>query len=58
MVVVGKDWDSNSGSPLWEAVRPALVAADPTFGGDDAAFCAAYSTGSYAPDLRKWEGNR
>ena len=58
MVIVGKDWDSNSGVPLWEAIRPALVAADPTFAGDDAAFCAAYGAGAYAPDLRKWEGNR
>jgi hypothetical protein len=36
----------------------ALVAADPMFAGDDAAFCAAYASGSYAPDLRKWEGNQ
>jgi hypothetical protein len=58
MVIVGKDWDSNSGSPLWEVVRPALTAADPTFAGDDVALCAAYGSGAYAPDLRKWEGNR
>ena len=58
LVIVGRDWDSNSGGPLWEAVRPALVAADPMFAGDDAAFCAAYTRGSYAPDLRKWEGNQ
>ena len=51
-------WDSNSPSPLWEAVRPALVATDSTFAGDDEAFGAAYSTGAYARDLRKWEGNR
>ena len=51
-------WDSNRRTPLWEAVRPTLVAADCTFAGDDEAFWALYSTGVYAPDLRKWEGNR
>jgi hypothetical protein len=58
MVVVGQNWDTNSGSPLWEAVRPALVSEDPTFQGDDAAFCAAYGSNAYAPNLNKWEGNR
>ena len=48
----------NSGSPVWEAVRPALVAADSTFAGDDEAFWAVYSTGVYARGLHKWEGNR
>ncbi len=36
---------------LWAAVRPAVVAMDPMFMGDDAAFCEAYGKGSYAPDL-------
>ena len=58
MVIVAQNWDTNSGSPLWEVVRPALVSADPTFQGDDAAFCAAYGSNAYAPDLKKWEGNR
>lgn len=35
---------------LWDAVRPALVALDETYAGDDAAFCAAYSQNAYAPD--------
>ena len=48
----------NSGSPVWEAVRPTLVAADSTFAGDDEAFWAVYSTGVYARGLHKWEGNR
>lgn len=55
MVIVARNWNADA---MWEAVRAALVAADPTFGGDDAAFCAAYESNSYAPDLRKWEGNR
>ena len=36
---------------LWEAVRPAIVAGDPKFAGDDAAFCLAYGKNEYAPDL-------
>jgi CubicO group peptidase (beta-lactamase class C family) len=43
----------NSGNPvaLWNAVRPAVVAMDPMFMGDEDAFCEAYGSGSYAPDL-------
>ena len=41
-----------SASPLlWDAVRPAVVAADPRFQGDEAGFCAAYGANRYAPDL-------
>jgi CubicO group peptidase (beta-lactamase class C family) len=58
MVIVGQNWNTNSGGPVWDAVRPALIAADPQFQGDEAAFCAAYGTNAYAPNLRKWEGNR
>ena len=47
----------NSGSPFREAFRAALVAADSTFAGDDEAFWVPYSTGAYAPDLRKWDSN-
>ncbi len=56
MVVVGKNWGSGGGNALWETVLPAVVAADPTFGGDEEAFCEAYAKGSYAPDLVRWEG--
>lgn len=35
----------------WDMIRPALVANDPQYPGDDEAFCAAYSAGDYAPDL-------
>lgn len=35
---------------LWNAVRPAVVEIDPRFRGNDAAFCAAYGAGEYAPD--------
>jgi len=35
----------------WDRIRPALVAHDPEYAGDEAAFCAAYAAGAYAPDL-------
>ncbi|MFT3926891.1 MAG: hypothetical protein QM778_30375 [Myxococcales bacterium] len=38
---------------LWEAVRDAVVAADPTYQGDLEAFCAAYGANDYAPDLAR-----
>jgi len=36
---------------LWAAVRPAVVAMDPNFTGDESAFCEAYGSNKYAPDL-------
>jgi CRP-like cAMP-binding protein len=38
---------------LWDAVRPAVIAADPQCAGDEAAFCAAYGGNRYALDLRQ-----
>jgi hypothetical protein len=35
----------------WDLIRSALIEHDPTYAGDDAAFCAAYAAGGYAPDL-------
>ena len=37
---------------FWDAVRPALVALDPIYAGDEEAFCSAYAEGAYAPDLQ------
>ena len=37
---------------VWTKIRPALVAKDPVFKGDEAAFCAAYQRSTHAPDLR------
>jgi hypothetical protein len=51
LVIVAKELGGNEGI-LWDAIRPALVALDPTFPGDDAAFCAAYDASNHAPDLR------
>jgi CubicO group peptidase (beta-lactamase class C family) len=36
---------------VWAALRPALVAHDPGFRGDEARFCAAYQRSAHAPDL-------
>lgn len=36
---------------IWRYVRPALVAMDPVYRGDEAGFCEAYRSGKYAPDL-------
>lgn len=53
LVLVAKDMGDASGTAdLWDAVRRALVAEDPRFQGDEAAFCAAYDASDYAPDLR------
>ena len=52
LVLVVKNFgDLDGPKRLWDAVRPALVAEDPEFRGDEAAFCAAYGAGAYAPDL-------
>lgn len=54
LVLVVKDLGNNAFSGLlWGPVRPAVVAEDPRFRGDDAAFCAAYGAGGYAPDLAR-----
>ncbi len=52
LVLVVKNLGDNSRpAQLWSAVRPALVALDPTFRGDEVAFCARYGSNAYAPDL-------
>lgn len=51
LVLVVKDFDPRSVGEVWDAVRPALVALDPMYAGDESGFCSAYSAGSYAPDL-------
>lgn len=37
---------------VWKKIRPALVAMDERFHGDEEAFCAAYRRSKHAPDLR------
>jgi hypothetical protein len=51
MVLVGKYMgDGVLPNGLWAAVRPALVAEDPLYAGDEEAFCGAYGANAYAPD--------
>ncbi len=52
LVIVAKDYSGGGGpAGIWNSIRPALLAMDPMFKGDDAAFCKAYAAGDYAPDL-------
>lgn len=50
LVIIAKD-SSAGPAQLWRAVRPALVALDPVYQGDEEAFCASYAENAYAPDL-------
>ena len=36
---------------VWNLIRPALLAHDPVYAGDEDGFCAAYQRSEYAPDL-------
>ncbi|MGH7434135.1 MAG: hypothetical protein ACRENE_00505 [Polyangiaceae bacterium] len=38
---------------VWDALKGAVIAADPRFGGDESGFCAAYGANAYAPDLTR-----
>lgn len=61
MVIVVKDSGGQSGTEparFWEALRPAVLAHDPVYRGNESGFCAAYGGGNYAPDLQLWEDGR
>ncbi|MET0333374.1 MAG: hypothetical protein ABW190_03815 [Rhizobacter sp.] len=61
MVIVVKDSGGQSATEptrFWNAIRPAVVALDPTYRGNNSGFCSAYGAGNYAPDLKLWEGGR
>lgn len=51
LVLAIKDAGEGNSQLVWEAFRPALVAADPVYQGDEEAFCRDYEAGDYAPDL-------
>lgn len=54
MVLVAKDAGLGATfGTLWGPIRPALIALDPVFQGDEEAFCEAYGNNAYAPDLRR-----
>ncbi len=52
LVIAAKNLGDSRSTVPWDAVRRALVAREPMFQGDEAAFCAAYDASEYAPDLR------
>ena len=51
LVLAAKNLSNGNNAAVWAAVRPALVALDETYNGDETAFCADYGAGAYAPDL-------
>jgi hypothetical protein len=55
MVVVVKDAGMSDAerNRFWNQIVPAIVALDPMFQGDQEAFCEAYGSNRYAPDLRE-----
>ena len=53
LVIVVKDFDAiGDAGDFWNLFRPALIARDAEFAGNEAAFCDAYARGEYAPDLK------
>lgn len=59
MVIVVKDSGGQSGTEprrFFNAIRPAVLAHDPVYAGNNTGFCNAYGRGQYAPDLKLWEG--
>ena len=56
MVIVARDAQPGGTGPgtaqdIWTPIIPAVVAGDPMFQGDQAAFCDAYGHNNYAPDM-------
>jgi hypothetical protein len=52
LVIVSKDAGGTAFlSTTWDQIRGALIEHDPLYVGDSTAFCSAYSSGNYAPDL-------
>ncbi|HKT79196.1 MAG TPA: hypothetical protein VJP86_03175 [Vicinamibacterales bacterium] len=51
VMAIRDDRTNNGHVNVWNAVRPALVALDPRFKGNEQAFTAVYAKNEYAPDL-------
>jgi CubicO group peptidase (beta-lactamase class C family) len=53
LVLTVKNFSGQNGPMgFWDKIRPAIVALDPMYKGDNDAFCKAYGAGDYAPDLK------
>jgi len=51
LVISGHNVTGGGQWVLWDSVRPALVALDPQYRGNNTGFCQAYRRGTYAPSL-------
>jgi CubicO group peptidase (beta-lactamase class C family) len=51
LVISGRNVTGGGNWVLWDSVRPAVVAHDPVYQGNNTAFCAAYRRGTHAPTL-------
>jgi hypothetical protein len=51
LVIVAKNYSGDGPAGMWRDIRPALVALDPMYKGNQDEFCKAYMAGDYAPDL-------
>lgn len=52
LLIVAKNFSGGDGpTGLWKAIRPALVALDPVYKGNESSFCSAYAATTYAPDM-------
>jgi hypothetical protein len=54
LVLVGRDMGGDGSTTLqaiWDLIRPAVIAGDPMFKGDETSFCDAYGNNNYAPDM-------
>jgi hypothetical protein len=57
MVIVARNAQPGGTGPgtakqVWDAVKSAVIAADPMYKGDETAFCKDYGSNNYAPDLK------
>jgi hypothetical protein len=51
LVISARDVTGGGNWVIWDAVRPALLAHDAVYRGNESGFCAAYRRGTYAPSL-------
>jgi hypothetical protein len=56
LVLVGRNMGGGgpgSEAAIWNLIRPAVVAGDPKYMGDDTSFCNDYGSNNYAPDMHE-----